>query len=47
MQHYGVCDLALNLTKSYLENRKQFDKSNLEIKLTHKNVPERSILRPL
>ena len=28
LKHYGVCDLALNLMKSYLENRKQFVQLN-------------------
>ena len=50
LKHYGVCDSALNLMKSYLENRKQFvqfDESISEMKAIHKGVPQGPILRPL
>ena len=50
LKHYGVCDLALNLMKSYLENRKQFvqfDECISEMKAIHKGVPQGSILGPL
>ena len=50
LKHYGVCDSALNLMKSYLENRKQFvqfDESISEMKAIHKGVPQGSILGPL
>ena len=48
--HYGVCDLALNLMKSYLENRKQIvriDECISEMKTIHKGVPQGFILGPL
>ena len=48
LQHYDrVYDLALNLIKSYLEDRKQFvqfDESNSEMKFIHKGVPQGSII---
>ena len=50
LKHYGVCDLALNLMKSYLENRKQFvqfDECISEMKAIHKGVPQGSILGSL
>ena len=50
LKHYGVCDSALNLMKSYLEDRKQyvqFDESISEMKAMHKRVPQGSILGPL
>ena len=50
LKHYGVCDSALNLMKSYLEDRKQFvqfDESISEMKAIHKGVPQGSILGPL
>ena len=50
LKHYGVCDSALNLMKSYLENRKQFvqfDECISEMKAIHKGVPQGSILGPL
>ena len=50
LKHYGVCDIALNLMKSYLENCKQFvqfDECISEMKAIHKGVPQGSILGPL
>ena len=50
LKHYGVCDLALNLMKSYLENRKQFvqfDDCISEMKAIHKGVPQGTILGSL
>ena len=50
LKHYGVCDSALNLMKSYLEDRKQFvqfDECISEMKAIHKGVPQGSILGPL
>ena len=50
LKHYGVCDSALNLMKSYLEYRKQFvqfDECISEMKAIHKGVPQGSILGPL
>ena len=50
LKHYGVCDSALNLMKSYLEDRKQFvqfDECISEMKAIHKGVPEGSIPGPL
>ena len=50
LKDYGVCDLALNLMKSYLENRKQFvqfDDCISEMKAIHKGVPQGTILGPL
>ena len=50
LKHYGVCDLALKLMKSYLEDRKQcvqYDECISEIKAIHKGVPQGSILGPL
>ena len=46
LKHYGVCDSALNLMRSYLENRKQFvqfDECISEMKAIHKGVPQGSI----
>ena len=50
LQHYGLCDVAQNLLKSYLTNRKQFVQYNehsSDMKYTHNGVPEGSILGPL
>ena len=50
LEHYGVCDSALNFMKSYLEHRKQFvqfDECISEMKAIHKGVPQGSILGPL
>ena len=50
LEHYGVCDSALNLMKSYLEDLKQFvqfDECISEMKAIHKGVPQGSMLGPL
>ena len=50
LQHYGLCDVALNLLKSYLTNRKQFVQYNeysSDMKYSHNGVPQGSILGPL
>ena len=50
LQHYGLCDVAQNLLKSYLTNRKQFVQYNehsSDMKYTHNGVPQGSILGPL
>ena len=50
LQHYGVCDVAINLMKSYLENRKQyvqFDTCISDMKSIRNGVPQGSILGPL
>ena len=50
MGHYGLCDVAQNLLKSYLTNRKQFVQYNehsSDMKYTHNGVPHGSILGPL
>ena len=50
LKHYGICDVALKLMKSYLENRKQyvqFDTGTSDIKYIRNGVPQGSILRPL
>ena len=47
LQHYGLCDVALNLLKSYLTNRKQFVQYNeysSDMKYSHNGVPQGSIL---
>ena len=49
LKHYGVCDSALNLMKSYSEDRKQFVQfveCISEMKAIHKGVPQGSILGP-
>ena len=48
--HYGICDAALNLVKSYLENRKQyvqFDSCTSDMKSIRNGVPQCTILGPL
>ena len=48
--HYGLCDVAQNLLKSYLANRKlfvQYNEYSSAMKYTHNGVPEGSILGPL
>ena len=48
--HYGICDVAINLIKSYLENRKQyvqFDTCITHMKSIRNGVPQGSILGPL
>ena len=50
LQHYGLCDVALNLLRSYLTNRKQFVQYNVyssDMKYSHNGVPQGSILGPL
>ena len=50
LKHYGICDAALNLIKSYLENRKQyvqFDSCTSDMKSIRNGVPQGSILGPL
>ena len=50
LQHYGLCDVALNLLKSYLTNRKQFVQYNeysSDMKYSHNGVPQGFILGPL
>ena len=50
LQHYGLCDVALNLLKSYLTNRKQFVQYNeysSDMKYSHNGVPQGSIIGPL
>ena len=50
LQHYGICDVSINLMKSYLENRKryvQFDTCILDMKSIRNGVPQGSILGPL
>ena len=50
LQHYGLCDVAQDLLKSYLTNRKQFVQFNehsSDMKYTHNGVPQGSILGPL
>ena len=50
LKHYGICDVALILMKSYLENRKQyvqFDTCISDLRPIRNGVPQRSILRPL
>ena len=50
LQHYGICDVAINLMKSYLENRKQyvqFDTCISDMKSICKGVPQGSLLGPL
>ena len=50
LQHYGLCDVAQNLLKSYLTNRKQFvqyDEYSSDMKYTHNGVPQGSIMDPL
>ena len=50
LQHYGLFDVALNLLKSYLTNRKQFVQYNeysSDMKYSHNGVPQGSILGPL
>ena len=50
LQHYGICDVAINLMKSSLENRKQyvqFDTCTSDMKSIRNGVPQGSILGPL
>ena len=50
LQHYGICDVAQNLLKSYSTNRKQFVQYNeysSDMTYTHNGVPQGSILGPL
>ena len=50
LQHYDICDVAQNLLKSYLPNRKQFVQYNeysSDMKYTHNGVPQGSIFGPL
>ena len=50
LKHYGICDIALKLMKSYLENRKQyvqFDTCTSDMKSICIGVPQGSILGPL
>ena len=50
LKHYGICDIALKLMKSYLENRKQhvqFDTCTSDMKSICNGVPQGSILGPL
>ena len=50
LRHYGICNVALKLMKSYLENRKQyvqFDTCTSDIKSIRNGVLQRSILGPL
>ena len=50
LKHYGICDVALKLMKSYLENRKQyvqFDTCTSDMKSIRNGVPQGSILGPL
>ena len=50
LKHYGICDIALKLMKSYLENRKQyvqFDTCTSDMKSIRNGVPQGSILGPL
>ena len=50
LKHYGICNIALKLMKSYLENRKQyvqFDTCTSDMKSICNGVPQGSILGPL
>ena len=50
LKHYGICDVALNLMKSYLKNRKQyvqFDTYISDMKSIRNGVAQESILGPL
>ena len=50
LQHDGLCDVALNLLKGYLTNRKQFvhyNEYSSDMKYSHNSVPQGSILGPL
>ena len=50
LKHHGICDIALKLMKSYLENRKQyvqFDTCTSDMKSICNGVPQGSILGPL
>ena len=50
LKHYSICDVALKLMKSYLENRKQyvqFDTCTSDMKSIRNGVPQGSILGPL
>ena len=50
LQHYGLYDVALNLLKSYLTNRKlfvQYNEYSSDTKFSHNGVPQGSILGSL
>jgi hypothetical protein len=50
LQYYGIRNQALNLLKSYLENRKQFtsyNNTNSDLHEIHTGVPQGSVLGPL
>ena len=50
LQHYGLCDVAQDLLKSYLTNHKRFVQYNeysSDMKYTHNGVPQGSILGTL
>ena len=50
LKHYGICDIALKLMKSYPENRKQyvqFDTCTSDMKSIINGVQQESILGPL
>ena len=50
LRHYGICDVALKLMKSYLANRKQyvqFHTCTSDMKSIRNAVPQGSILGPL
>ena len=46
LKHYGICDIALKLMKSYLENRKQYVQFDTCTSIRI-GVPQGSILGPL
>ena len=49
LQHYSICDVAINLMKSYLKNRKQyvqFDTCISDMKSIRNGVPQVQYLDP-
>ena len=50
LRFYGINEMAYNLMKNYLENRKQFvqfDSCSSKMKSIDKGIPQGSILGPL
>ena len=50
LKHYDICDVALKLLKSYLENRKQyvqFENCTSDMKSIRNGVPQGLIVGPL